>query len=53
MFKYKNSLTKDNYYRAYIVILKDEEFTKLAGSKDKYRESQVHEYFLGKKKYKV
>jgi hypothetical protein len=48
-----NSLTKDNYYEAYIVLLSDEEFTKLAKSKDKYQENQVNEYFLGKKKYKV
>ncbi len=48
-----NSLTKDNYYEAYIVLLSDEEFAKLAKSKDKYQENQVNEYFLGKEKYKV
>lgn len=45
----KKSLTKDNYYRADIVLLSDEDFSGLDNSKDKYRESETNEYYLQKK----
>ncbi len=50
--KIHDSLTEENYYRAYIVVLSDEEFKGLYSSKDKYFEERTH-YYNGKELYKV
>ena len=49
--KIHDSLTEENYYRAYIVVLNDEDFNALYTAEDKYLEERTH-YYNGKKLYK-